>query len=381
MQETPQDTAEPMKLNRLGQAVAFACLLAGTAGVAHAGATVNLGDQRSVTIGAGLRTSYSSIEDAAPSGTDRSSDFNVDSVRLFITGSLNKYVKAYFNTEKDANDNVKVLDAFGEVQFMPEFNIAMGRTIVPSDRANLSGTYYMPSYEFAGTASQYYSKFASRDDGAVVWGKTFNKKLVYSVGAFNGRNKDVTNTSNQSDSLLFAGRLAFNFLDPEPAPSYFTGSTYYGAADILTVAINGMTQKDGVGNASVRDDYTAYGADLLFEKKFTAGVFTVEGAYSKYSFSTAAAAADVSGGVAPGKGMLGGLAYLFPQVVGWGKFQPFYRYQKFDADAGGDTTRNDFGLNYVINGDNTKINFTYRTVEAPGQSKKDGVLVGLQLMF
>jgi hypothetical protein len=46
--------------------------------------------------------------------------------------------------------------------------------------------------------------------------------------------------SNQNQDPLFATRVAYNFWDPEPAPAYYTSSTYYGKADILTVALVGI---------------------------------------------------------------------------------------------------------------------------------------------
>ena len=49
-------------------------LLSGTliATASHAAATIEIDDQRSVTIGAGLRAGGGFVEDAAPNGTDDS---------------------------------------------------------------------------------------------------------------------------------------------------------------------------------------------------------------------------------------------------------------------------------------------------------------------
>ena len=52
----------------------------------------------------------------------------------------------------------------------------------------------------------------------MIWGKPFAGKLVYSLGTYEGHNK-VAGLSGQNDKLLFAGRLHYNILDPEPAPS------------------------------------------------------------------------------------------------------------------------------------------------------------------
>lgn len=356
--------------------------LAGALGASHAGATFTLGDDKSLSIGLGLKTSFSSVEKGAPNGSSRSSDFNADSARIYLGASLSKTIKLTFNTEKDADDQIRVLDAYGELQFSPAFNLAIGRTIIPSDRANLSGGYYIVPYEFPGVTSQFYSKFASRDDGAVVWGKVLDKKLVYSLGVFNGRNR-ATGGSNQSSALLYAGRLAVNFWDAEPAPAYLTGSTYYGGADILTLGLVAQSQKDGVGNAATRDNYTAYGLDLLLEKKLSTGVLTLEGGYGKYDFSTAAGAVDFSSpGLLPGKSGLVVAAFMFPDKVGWGRLQPFVRFQKFDADVtGADLKQTDVGLNYVIDGANTRIVADYRKVKPQTGASLDAFILGLQLQY
>jgi len=63
-----------------GCALATAVLVASQA---HAGATVNIGPDQSVSVGFGLRTSFTSAEDAAPDGKSRSEDFSLDSIRLY----------------------------------------------------------------------------------------------------------------------------------------------------------------------------------------------------------------------------------------------------------------------------------------------------------
>lgn len=50
---------------------------------ARAGATIPFGDDKSVSVGFGMRTSYSNIENGAPDGS-RSNDFNLDSARLYL---------------------------------------------------------------------------------------------------------------------------------------------------------------------------------------------------------------------------------------------------------------------------------------------------------
>ncbi|NTV09203.1 MAG: porin [Zoogloea sp.] len=362
-------------------------LVAATCGMAasgaQAGATLSFGDDKSVSVGLGMRSSFTSEEKGAPDGSSRSKDFNLDSVRLYINASMSKTIKATFNTERDSDGNIKLLDGYAQFEPMAEFNVWAGRMLPPSDRANLDGPYYLNAWAYPGVVSQYPAIFAGRDDGVLAWGKVMDKKVVYSVGIFQGRNRTpVATTSNQGDNLLYAGRVAFNFWDPEPAPAYYTGSTYYGAADILTVGLAGQYQKDGVGSIATRDAYSAWNADLLMEKRLPAGVATLEGAYYKYAFDQAAATADVNGGVTAGKAYLAGGAFLFPTKVGWGQFQPYVRYQKFKADVtSNETKQSDVGVNYIIDGANAKLSATYSKAESTGTDSRNAVILGLQLQF
>ena len=109
--------------------------------LAQAGATIPIGEDKSVSVGFGMRGSYSSIEDGAPNGTSRSNDLNLDSARLYFGASLNKNIKGMFNTEWDG-DKIRVLDAAGQFAISPELNIWAGRLLSPSDRANMAGPYY-----------------------------------------------------------------------------------------------------------------------------------------------------------------------------------------------------------------------------------------------
>jgi hypothetical protein len=47
----------------------------------NAAGTIQIDDTRSVSIGAGLRTQYETVEDSAPNGSDDSSDFVLQSTQ------------------------------------------------------------------------------------------------------------------------------------------------------------------------------------------------------------------------------------------------------------------------------------------------------------
>src|SRR5258708_17487814 len=67
--------------------------------------------------------------------------------------------------------------------------------------------------------------------------------------------------------MLYAGRLAVALWDPEPAPAYYEGGTYYGSKDIFTIGVAGQAQKDGAGTAAAKGNFKVWSLDALFEKK------------------------------------------------------------------------------------------------------------------
>ncbi len=95
-----------------------------------------------MSVGAGIKTQFQSVEDAAPNGEDDSTDFDVGSARIYLNGQIHEYVKMTFNTEKDANDNIDVLDLMARFEFTPAFNVWMGRMLTPADRIEMNGPYY-----------------------------------------------------------------------------------------------------------------------------------------------------------------------------------------------------------------------------------------------
>jgi hypothetical protein len=359
---------------------------------AYAAATINFGDDNaeSLSIGLGLRASYDDVQDGAPDGKSGSNAFNLDSVRIYINASLNSWIKATLNTERTA-DSVNVLDGYARFEPVPAFNIWIGRMLPPSDRANLDGPYYLSSWLYPGVVSQYPSKFDGRDDGATIWGKLNGGKLVYSAGVFEGHNR-IEGASNQSDNLLYAGRVVYNFLDPENNPAYYESSTYYGSADILTLGAAIQYEKDAVGTSTRKGDYTAFNIDGLFEKKvLNGGAITFEAAYYHYNTGgvvdvptnfNGAGGFDNVGGLTQGNAYLASAAFLFPQKIGYGKIQPVIRFQDFDATIAKITTRQyDGGLNYIIDGHNARVSAVYAYTQTTNAKDGHQFTLGVQLQF
>lgn len=391
-----------LKKCALHTAVAMACGLG--AQLANAGATINFGEDKYIGVGFGFISSYNSKEDAVNQGSDRSNDFALDSARIYLSGSFNKYIKGMLNTEKSgggsAGSNVEVIDANVQFQLTPEVAIWAGRFLSPSDRANLAGPYYsMGGGYWANIASRYgwNGGVIGRDDGVAMVTNFLDDHLGVSFGAFEGnqifRFSGVgaqSQSSTHKDNLMYAGRVQYDFWDAEPG--YYGTGNYFGAKDILAIGVAGRYKKDGVVSpTNVVGDYKAYSVDFLLEKKDVGpGTFSAEAAYYYYG----------TDGVFKGEqghAYSAGLGYLFQEQVGWGKFMPIIRYQKFNADGvtsynstttaftnttgGGASKRFEVGTNYVIAPYNATLTATYGKEDTATASNKDFVRVALQMQF
>lgn len=372
------------------------------ANTANAGATITFGEDKSITAGFGFITSYSSVENAAPNGSDRSNDFALNSARLYLSGSLNKYIKGMLNTERtgggtDLNGsgaNVEVIDANVQLQITPEVAVWAGRFLPPSDRANMAGPYYS-----SGGGGGYWANISSRygwnggvigrDEGVAVVSSLLDDHLAISLGAFEGDNifrfsgvNALSETAGRKDRPMYAGRVQYAFWDSEPG--YYGTGNYFGAKDILTVGISGKQKSDGaVRTGGVVGDYTNVSIDVLMEKKNVGpGTLSLEAAYYDYDTDKVFLAEQ-------GKAYYVGTGYLFNQQVGWGKFMPFARYQEFDADTNVKTERVDIGVNYVIAPYNALISAEYQQTDISGsgattlanRGKNDAILVSMQFQF
>jgi hypothetical protein len=331
-----------------------------------------------VSVGAGLQTSVYSCDkgciysSGTPNpGSDSVQGAELDSIRLYLSGSVTDTIKLTFDTEYDGSTNqVGVLDAIGRFEYSDKLNIWAGRFLEPSDRANLAGPYYANNWApFAdGVADFYPFVKTGRDNGAAYWGQFGMLKVQ--AGFFDGGslNSAVSNRSR----LLYAGRAMLDFWDPEPG--YYLNSTYYGEKDVLSVGLAAQSQ----------DDRAAWDLEALMEKKLPdMSVLTLDAEFQKDNGLTAAAHS---------KGWYGQVSYLFPQVVGIGKIQLLGRYSQKTVDsmleidappAQSDKVKTaEFDANYIIKAFNARVGFYFlnQKDQVADTSKKEfGLKLQLQI--
>lgn len=314
-----------------------------------------------VTVGGGLQTNYyhcdksciySSGTPAEPGGSVEG--FDLDSIRLYVNGDVTSQIKFTFDTEYTGSgsgpgaNKVAVLDAIARFELSPAFNIWAGRFLPPSDRANLYGPYYANDWApYADGVADYYPDVATgRDNGVAYWGDYGPMKLQ--VGAFDGGS--LNSAVADRSKLLGAARVMWDFWDKESG--YYLNGTYYGDKDVLALGVAGQTQ----------NSKTAWNADGLLDKRLgDAGAFSVEAEYQRDDGLVSATASH---------GWYVLASYLFPQMVGVGRFQPLVKYSDKTYGsgfapttgafvAGFDLKTTEVDFNYVIKEFNARVGIYY----------------------
>ncbi|HKX29378.1 MAG TPA: hypothetical protein VJ302_16900 [Blastocatellia bacterium] len=293
-----------------------------------------------VTVGGGLRTSFVHLQPDAGTSTDK---FQLDSVRLYVNGTVTEQIKLMLNTEYDGFTNkIGVLDAVARIEASPRFNIWMGRFLPPSDRANLHGPYYAHHWGVYtdGIQDGYPFVFQGRDNGIVYWGD-FDRVKV-SVGAFDGA------SATGNSKLLGAARVQLNFWDRESG--YYLNGTYYGSKKLLSIG----------GAMQVQGGRTAYTVDFLLERKLpNGGVVSVESEYANYN-----GLGGYDGGYAKSQGQSALASYLFPQKIGVGQIELLGKVARAQFTRGLTPNyhqkTNEVNLNYVIKEFNARVMLFFR---------------------
>ncbi len=374
--------------NFIGKSSLAGSLLLICANSVLAAGKIAIDDIRWVSFGAGIRTSVSSAGDGAPDG-GRSTDFTLENMRLYVSGQVTKDFKFYFGTDKMWGE-YGVLDAIVQYEPGKAFNVWVGRMLTPADRIEMNGPFYgltwgqytvplFPSDNDINNGADGVAGTFGRDEGVTVWGSL--GKFQYALGAFDG----YSGAENQSDALLYATRLAYNFLNKEANPGYYTSSTYYGkAGDILTLAVSAQYQDDGYGTAVQEGSFGGYAIDGLFEKPLdNGGVLTVEGEYKSFEVDTNAPVPVFS--MFDGEAYFASAAYLLPGSHGPGRLQPYVRYTRNDPSSGDDSDLIELGANYVISGHNLKLNLNFTSGDANASGAKgndtDTLTFGVQFQI
>ncbi|ASF45677.1 hypothetical protein [Methylovulum psychrotolerans] len=390
--------------------VTLTALVAGHSSVSEAGATFKIDDTKWISLGLGMRTSFSAAEDkAGNTGGDPkwSTDFTLNNLRLYTNGQIHKYIKFTFNTEcpgcngHDKAD-IQVLDGIVQFEFNPYTNIWAGRQLVPEGRLEMNGPFYSATYEpfkapfepsdasIQGVIPGMDAGTYGRDEGVNYWGAALDGHLKYVFGAFQGLKHNKTG-ANADGNLLYGTRIAYNILNAEKAPGYYSGGTAYGGdGDVLTFAGFAQYQEDGAGTAANAGNFLLAGGDVKFEKVLpNNGVLTINTEYKNFgidyhhgspgandptTFYVGGGGGGLTNGF-QGDSVTGNLLYLIPQKVWVGQFQPYIMYTQVNTrqgySVGGvnvkqDQSEYEAGMNYIIDGHNARVSLLWQGGDLSG---------------
>jgi hypothetical protein len=233
-----------------------------------------------------------------------------------------------------------------------EFNIWGGRLLVPSDRSNFTGPFFMSPWNYPGNypGGHFVGPNTGpngRDTGATVWGNALDDKFKYYGGVYGIDGCTFgpcpAPAPPGGERAYWSGRVSYSLQGSEPG--YFGSSTYYGDKSVVTVGLGGQYQKHGSADGfGTRQDTGSVMADVLAEEVVPGtGTFTVEA--QGYLFNP--------GITGPNSGFNGGtpkeafylLGSYLTENVGIGKIQPLIRWQQ---TANPSWTVVDAQLAYVI---------------------------------
>ncbi|MEO8177622.1 MAG: hypothetical protein ABI895_02210 [Deltaproteobacteria bacterium] len=292
------------------------------------------------------------------------------------SGKLHKYfaftanLVASYGGGDGISGTAGLMDAI--VQFEPDdlFHLWAGRNLVPVDRSNFSGPWFMgpwfyPLFGFVdgqiGPTVPHEGP-SGRNDGLTAWGfyAEDSFSIKYYIGAYD--------LHDRAQSPLISGRLNLSLLSPEPG--FYSNSTYYGK-DLLAIGAGFQYKKNGSSNAwdpaqtLDTNQYTEFNADILFEKKLGESVLDLEGAFYKFNGDyerTDAAWFAVASLLLPG-----------------GNVQPLVRVQQAIPayDREDTSTLVDAQLGYVLNAFATRFAGGFRYGKAGDLSSKT-VFLGAQ---
>ncbi len=214
----------------------------------------------------------------------------------------------------------------------------------------------------------FYPSNIGRDDSITLWGNVLDDKLQYRFMVGDGEEDDA---KNPDDNMRYAGRLSYNFFDPET--NWFNSGTYLGAKHVLALGF-GFDFHEDITVGGEEDDYSAWTVDVHFDQPMAGGDnLTLAASYIDVEHSANAISwTDWSAG---DDGALVSLkaGYYFGSKIGPGNLQPYAGYQNIDSDESGDDDTDIYsvGLNYFIKGAGNKITLDATFID---QGEDDGDL-------
>ena len=308
-------------------------------------------------------------------------DLSMDTVYGELNLSGKVYDKVNLTLDLAANGlggGAGILDAIVAFDFAETIHLWAGQMLVPVDRANSAGPFFMLPWNFPGIfavganvvpATPHAGPYG-RSAGAVAWGEYGNGLVRYFGGIF---------APSAGQSPLYSARVSVAAIGAEHG--FWGNSTYFGAQNVVALGLGAQYQKDGsAGPPTVSaaglpapgstDNYAEVNADVFAELQ-TGGKSYVTGEAAYYHFA---------GNFNPVKDELYALAAYTTDRIGIGQIQPLLRFQWAKNDAA-TLSAIDVGVNYLIAGPTLRLMLAFQHTDLDNQIVGNAVQLGVQGMI
>jgi hypothetical protein len=349
-------------------ALAVAWLLAGAAD-ARAQLVIKANDDVNFKLGVLGQFQADWLQDSA--SDDTSQNLFIRRIRLLFGGQVAKNVSFFVDTDspnlgktlstgKNISPAMTVQDAYGEFRVSDAFTLNAGLAFVPFSRNSLqSAATLLPIDYGANTFAQSgpTQSTVGRDTGVQARGYFLEHHLEYRLGAFQG-----ARDAGSHRPFRYAGRVQFQFLEPEPTGFFYTG-TYLGTKKIAAVAAAFDTQ----------DDYHAYNVDGFVDYPIGPGAVTGQLAYNRFD------GGDLFLTLPKENVTLLELGYFVRNL----KLTPVFQFTNRGVvdTAAGDQTQWSIGVNYWWAGQNANLKAAYGRIEPRGLATQNEFTIQLQLFY
>jgi hypothetical protein len=299
-------------------------------------------------------------------------------IELHAGGKIHKNVSVTVNVNANGlAGTVGIEDAIIGFDFADPIHLWVGQLLVPVDRANFAGPFFMipwnyPGFITVGGTTRVAAPAegpSGRNTGGSIWGNDPDGKVKYAVGVF------LPNLT--SGTPLLSGRISTAIIGKETG--YFGNETFFGDQDIVSIGVGGQYKKDGsvgtppaMGVPGPTDDYSEFNADALAEFKYGGsggGWFSLDGAYYHFvgKYQGINDAVYVTAAVASPK-------------VGLGNIQPMVRWQ-LGSGAGPKAWTVDAGVAYLIMGPALRAMVNVQHADIGNGAEANMIQFGAQAIF
>jgi Skp family chaperone for outer membrane proteins len=330
-------------------------------------AVLKISDNVVFRFGSVVQPTYEALQDANSEGY--SQNFYLRRARFSVLANLPENVTVFFQTDdprvgysgttgvKNINSGFLIQDAYAQWNFLGNaMALQAGLFLVPQDRQVLTSVATFLALDLPTWGQQESTILewnGGRDYGVGLNGALLDNKLTYRTGIFEGYRAPATpqepplgNAAGARNSLMFAGRVQYDFFDTEYSYSYV--GTNLGKKKVLAIA----------GWWQGQNNYKGYGGDVFFDWPVMDGdAVTVEADYMHYDGHGQVFNDNGTNNTLPEQySIYTNAGYYFCKL----KLQPFARYEflHFTSDAiqaARGQERIGGGFNYYVYGQNFKI--------------------------